>query len=358
MSNDLPALIPASLILSTGEIFKGLAPQRQKPVQLGELVFNTGMVGYVESLTDPSYSGQLLTFTYPLMGNYGVPDSSQWESYKAHASGMIVSSLSPIFTRSFAQQSLLDFCQSQGLAVLLDVDTRALTKCVRDKGVVPAAIVLGDERPLQFSDINETHLVEQVSPKTITTEGSGDYTVIVIDCGMKNSIWKHLLKFPLKLKRVPFNYDFTHEHFDGVLISNGPGDPVRCQETIQIIQKALKKEKPIFGICLGAQLLGLSIGAKTYKLRFGHRSQNQPCQKEGSRRCYLTSQNHGYAIDENTLPLGWKVTYRNLNDQTVQGIAHEKLPFSAVQFHPEAAPGPSDTTFLFDDFFHLVKEYA
>ena len=204
---------------------------------------------------------------------------------------------------------------------------------------------------------NEQHLVSQVSINTPIETGSGDKTVIAIDCGMKENIWRLLQKLPIKLKRVPYNYDFSNEAFDGVFISNGPGDPTLCQETINIVRKVMQHQpkKPIFGICLGSQIMGLAIGAHTYKLRFGHRSQNQPCLKLGTDRCYLTSQNHGFAIEESTLPDGWHVTYRNLNDASVQGIAHKSKPYFSVQFHPEAAPGPVDTEFLFDEFYEMLK---
>ena len=347
---------PASLVLETGEIFHGYAPHTQIPTQFGEVVFNTGMVGYVECLTDPSYRGQILNFTYPIIGNYGVPDRSKWESLRGQASGVIVSELADFYSRNTAAASFLDFCLEQKIAVMTGVDTRALTKCLREKGVVSGAIVIGDKLPKAFPDINEEHLVQQVSSTEPLEEGSGKYKVIAIDCGMKQNIWRYLRQLPITVKRVPFDYDFTHEHYDGVFISNGPGDPVRCQETIAILRKVLTQKKPVFGICLGSQLMGLAIGAKTYKLRFGHRSQNQPCMREDSDRCFLTSQNHGYAIDEETLPADWKVTYRNLNDASVQGIAHRTLPYFSVQFHPEAAPGPTDTAFLFNDFYAMLAQ--
>jgi carbamoyl-phosphate synthase small subunit len=315
------------------------------------------MVGYVECLSDPSYTGQVLCFTYPIIGNYGVPDASEWESHKLHARGMIVSELAENYARNSAQKSLLETCKEQGVAVMTGVDTRALTKVLRDRGCVAGAIVTGPEMPKAFPNINAQHLVSEVSIKTPIEAGAGDYKVIAVDCGMKENIWRLLQKLPVKLKRVPFDYDFTDEDYDGVFVSNGPGDPAVCVETIAIMRKAMAKKKPIFGICLGSQLMGLAIGAKTYKLRFGHRSQNQPCLQEGTERCFLTSQNHGFAIDEATLPDGWKVTFRNLNDATVQGIEHESLPYYSVQFHPEAAPGPVDTNWLFDKFFSLIKEY-
>ncbi|MDF2939543.1 MAG: carbamoyl-phosphate synthase small subunit [Gammaproteobacteria bacterium] len=349
-------MIPSKLVLSTGEVFEGYSPDWQASTVFGEIVFNTGMVGYVECLSDPSYTGQILTFTYPLIGNYGVPEPSEWESHKLHARGMIVSEAVDFYSREHATSSILDICKAQNVAVMAGVDTRALTKILRERGCVAGAIVTGDELPKAFPNINEQHLVAEVSIKEPVEGGAGDKTVIVVDCGMKENIWRHLQKLPVKLKRVPYNYDYTNEPYDGVFLSNGPGDPMVCQETISVLRKALELKKPIFGICLGSQLMGLAIGAKTYKLRFGHRSQNQPCLQEGTDRCFLTSQNHGFAIDEHTLPEGWKVTFRNLNDNSVQGIEHESLPYFSVQFHPEAAPGPIDTNWLFDKFYKMIKD--
>lgn len=216
------------------------------------------------------------------------------------------------------------------------------------------AITQGKKHLKQFPDPNQTPLVSSVSTPKVREYGKGEKKIIAVDCGMKENILRSLLEYPLTIKRVPFDYDYTHEEFNGVFISNGPGDPTVCKETVAILQKALKMKKPIFGICLGAQLLALSIGAKTYKLPFGHRGQNQPCESLDNGRCYLTSQNHGYAIDEKTLPSDWKVTFRNLNDSSVEGIEHRSLPIFAVQFHPEASPGPVDTLWLFKKFYQLL----
>ncbi|MDO8953970.1 MAG: glutamine-hydrolyzing carbamoyl-phosphate synthase small subunit [Gammaproteobacteria bacterium] len=349
-------MLPSTLVLETGEVFEGYSPDWQASTVFGEIVFNTGMVGYVECLSDPSYTGQILTFTYPIIGNYGVPEAADWESHKLHARGIIVSELAEFHARPHAAQSLLEACKEQGVAMMVGVDTRALTKVLRDRGCVAGAIVTTDPLPKAFPNINAQHLVSEVSIKAPIESGNGDVTIIAVDCGMKENIWRHLQKLPIKIKRVPHNYDYTNEPYDGVFLSNGPGDPMMCVETIAILRKAMQKNKPIFGICLGSQLMGLAIGAKTYKMRFGHRSQNQPCLQEGTERCFLTSQNHGFAIDEQTLPEGWRVTFRNLNDATVQGIEHESLPYSSVQFHPEAAPGPTDTHWLFDKFYQLVKD--
>ncbi len=344
-------LIPARLVLQNGEIYEGTSPEWCKEDAFGEVVFTTGMTGYVESLTDPSYAGQILTFTFPLIGNYGVPQQPLWESEKAHLRGVVMSEISPFYDHHQAVSSLDEWLKSQGVPYICQVDTRALTKSLRTQGVALGAIVVGEKNPHSFPDPNQTHLVSSVCTKTVREYGKGKKVIIAVDCGMKENIIRSLLEFPLKIKRVPFDYDYSEEEFDGIFISNGPGDPIVCKETVAILQKALKRKKPVFGICLGAQLLALAIGAKTFKLPYGHRGQNQPCEYLENGRCFLTSQNHGYAIDEKTLPKGWEVTYRNLNDSSVEGIAHKTHPFFAVQFHPEASPGPVDNLWLFEKFY-------
>jgi carbamoyl-phosphate synthase small subunit len=216
--------------------------------------------------------------------------------------------------------------------------------------VVSGAITPVGVTPNHFETFGDINWVEHVSIAEPASYGQGEKQIIAIDCGMKDNILRSLLQFPVRIKRVPHDYDFTNESYDGVFISNGPGDPVRCQKTVDIIRKVMATRKPIFGICLGTQLMALAAGASTYKLGFGHRSHNQPCLHEGTKRAYLTSQNHGYAIDEKTLPNDWRVSFRNLNDQSVAGIEHTSLPFFSVQFHPEAAPGPEDTHWLFNKF--------
>jgi carbamoyl-phosphate synthase small subunit len=348
-------MTPSQLVLQTGETFSGVSPIHQKSVAFGEVVFNTGMVGYEQTLTDPSYCGQIITFTYPLMGNYGVGPESTWESKAIHAHGMVVSTLEEAHARDVKGESLSEFCKRFNVPLIAEVDTRAVTKVLRDYGVVSGAIVTNGKKPPAFPDVNSTHLVKRVSIEKPIEHGTGKKRVVVIDCGMKENIWRNLCAFKnVSLKRVPFDYDFTTEKFDGVFISNGPGDPSMCVETIAIMKQVLKMKKPTFGICLGSQIMALAVGAKTYKLRFGHRSQNQPCLREGTDRVFLTSQNHGFSIIEETLPKEWDVTYRNLNDASVQGIAHKKHPFFSVQFHPEACPGPTDTAFLFDEFYKML----
>jgi carbamoyl-phosphate synthase small subunit len=347
-------MVPARLVLHNGERYEGFCPAWQKGAFFGEVVFTTGMVGYVESLTDPSYAGQILVFTFPLIGNYGIPKRELWESGKIHASGVVIAELSPFYAHHQADTSFVEWLEEQKVPLLCGIDTRALTKSLRERGVALGAITREKKDPGHFLDPNQTHLVAQVSVPEIKEYGSGKKKVIAVDCGMKENILRCLLQLPIRVKRVPHNYNYLEEDYDGIFLSNGPGDPVQCQETIAILQKALLKDKPIFGICLGAQLLALSIGAKTYKLPYGHRGQNQPSQAPISGRCYLTSQNHGYAIEETTLPDDWNVTFRNLNDLSVEGIAHCNRPFFAVQFHPEAAPGPVDAMYLFKQFYELL----
>jgi carbamoyl-phosphate synthase small subunit len=344
-----------ALVLASGESFSGYCPPSQTTPCFGEVIFNTGMTGYVESLTDPSYAGQILVFTYPLIGNYGVMDPSTWESTRPHVKGVVMSTLTEHYSHYNAKWSLPAWLTEHHIPCLVGVDTRALTIKLREVGSTPGAITPTPHPPLDFEAFEKIHWVKQVAVQEPRYYGEGEKCIIAVDCGMKENMIRRLLRFPVRVKRVPYDYDFSEETFDGVLISNGPGDPIHCQETIRILQKAAQKKKPMFGICLGTQLMALSHGAKVYKLPFGHHSQNQPCIDLHTGRCYLTSQNHGYAIDEKTLPADWQVTFRNLNDGSVEGIEHRVLPFFSVQFHPEASPGPTDTQWLFEKFYNLVS---
>ncbi|MES2345353.1 MAG: glutamine-hydrolyzing carbamoyl-phosphate synthase small subunit [Chlamydiota bacterium] len=348
--------LPSRLVLQNDEVYTGLSPDWQKDIFCGEVVFTTGMTGYVESLTDPSFAGQILVFTYPLIGNYGVPKKELWESLKVHARGVVMNEISPFFSHHEAEMSLLDFLRSQNVPLITQVDTRTLTRRLRSNGVTLGAITHAELPVNVFTNYHECSLVKEVSIKEPLQIGSGEKTIIAVDCGMKENIIRCLQKFPITIKRVPWDYDYSEENFDGVFLSNGPGNPAECQATIEILKKALEKKKPVFGICLGAQILSLAIGASTYKLLYGHRGQNQPCVETTSERCFLTSQNHGYAVDATSLPEGWKVSFRNLNDNSVEGIEHLFLPFFAVQFHPEAAPGPTDTSWLFDKFYEMINQ--
>ena len=246
-------MLPGKLLLKSGHVFSGQAPANQQAICYGEVVFSTGMVGYVEALTDPSYAGQILAFTYPLIGNYGVAAPATWESKKIHAKGVIVSELAPFYSNHTAQLSFFDWMQQQNIPLLAGIDTRALTKQLRGQGVVPGAIVSGDKEVNEFEDFDHINWVAEVSIKEPITYGNGEKLIIAVDCGMKDNILRCLLEYPYRVKRVPYNYDYSNEDYDGVFISNGPGDPALCTETINILQKAMAKQKPIFGICLGTQ---------------------------------------------------------------------------------------------------------
>lgn len=345
---------PSYLHLENGLVFEGISPKWQQSSLDGEVVFTTGMTGYDLSLTDPSYCGQILVFTFPLIGNYGVPSSDTWESEKIWASGVVINDLCENWSHGKSERSFLQWLKEQNIPVISGVDTRALTKVLREAGTMLGTISFSSECRLSFKNPNTTALAPLVSIHQPHCYGKGTKRVIAVDCGMKSNIMRHLTRHSCEIVRVPCDYDYSKEDFDGVFLSNGPGDPSLCLKTIEILKKAMKKERPIFGICLGAQLLALAAGAKTYKLRYGHRGHNQPCIELATNRCFITSQNHGYAIDANTLPNGWHVSFKNLNDDTVEGIAHASLPFFAVQFHPEAAPGPTDTEYLFQQFIQKL----
>lgn len=344
----------ASLILENGATFEGYVPSWQDDVYYGEAVFTTGMTGYPESLTDPSYAGQILTFTYPLIGNYGVPEPQFWESGKIHASGVVVSENCVNWSHHQGTKGFAEWLRDQKIPLIIGVDTRSLTKYLRSAGTMAAAIAKKNANSLRFPKMSNRHWVGEVSPTQSRSYGQGLKKIIAVDCGMKENIIRCLSKYPIEIQRVPHDYDYTREQYDGIFLSNGPGDPTTCTKTIAILEKAMSGHKPIFGICLGTQLMALAAGASTYKLPFGHRGQNQPCQEIESRRCFITSQNHGYAIREESLPNEWSVTFKNLNDDSVEGIAHKTKPFFSVQFHPEATPGPTDTVWLFDKFIKTL----
>ncbi|MBN1389025.1 MAG: glutamine-hydrolyzing carbamoyl-phosphate synthase small subunit [Candidatus Thermoplasmatota archaeon] len=324
----------------------------------GEVVFNTGMVGYVESMTDPSYSGQILVFTYPLIGNYGVPESGRgrFESDRLQVRGIVVTDLIEEHSHWSSTRSLNEWMKSEGIVGISGIDTRELTKLLREKGTMLGRVHPVDERSgdIRVEDPNLSHLVATVSrPGIREHEGDGPH-IVIIDCGCKEGIIRSLKSRHCRVTSVPHDHTLEGMKPDGVLISNGPGDPALCRETISTVRKLLECNIPTAGICLGCQIIALAAGARTYKLPFGHRSQNQPCEEVGTKHCIITSQNHGYAIDENTLPKGWEIWFRNLNDRTVEGIKHSSGPFLAVQFHPEASPGPTDPQDFFDRFLEVV----
>ena len=313
----------------------------------GEVVFNTGMVGYTESLTDPSYRGQILCLTYPLVGNYGVPP--HFESGRIQAAALVVSELAEEYSHALAQKSLPQWLHEQGIPCLTGVDTRALTKRLRLRGCMLGKLVAG-EQDVPLEDPNKRNLVADTSIGSRQVYPGGKRTVLLVDTGAKSSIIDELLRRDLTVLRVPWDHDFLEEDFDALFLSNGPGDPGACAATIRNVARAMQANRPIMGICLGHQLLALAAGASTYKLTFGHRGHNQPCREEGSGRCFITSQNHGFAVRGD----GPAVTHVSLYDGTVEGIALPDEHARSLQFHPEAAPGPVDCAPLFAQFVSMI----
>lgn len=348
-SGDFFKTKPANLVLEDGKVFSGDIPVWQNDSDVAEVIFNSGMTGYVESLTDPSYSEQILTFTYPLIGNYGVHETN-WESEKIYAKGVVLSNLVNDWSHPLSSYSFLRWLKKQNVPVIQNVDTRALTQHLRTKGAENGYIV--SDTVMRNFKVNKP-LVSIHKPKLYKTKGATK-TIVLIDCGAKENIVRSLMSKKLNVLRVPFDYNLANEHYDGVMLSNGPGDPVDYSPSIQTVKKLLLEDKPVFGICLGSQLMSLAAGAKTYKLKFGHHGHNQPCRDMKTGKCYITSQNHGYAVKAKTLPKDWEVYFYNLNDGSVEGIIHRTKPFFSVQFHPEAAPGPTDTSWLFDKFVEML----
>lgn len=352
----------ATLILDDGSVFQGYSFGYEKSVA-GEVVFNTAMMGYPESLTDPSYAGQLMTLTFPLVGNYGVPErtfsengvATFMESERIHAEAIIISDYSREYSHWNATESLGDWLKSEQVPGIYGVDTRALTKLLREKGSMKGKIVI-DNQDVEFIDPNLINQVARVSCKEVITYpgAEGSKRVVLLDCGVKHNIIRSLLKRNITLIRVPWDYDFNQIEFDGLFLSNGPGDPDTCDVAVQNIRKALEGSKPVCGICMGNQLLAKAGGAKIYKLKYGHRSHNQPVRLVGTNQCFITSQNHGYAVDNESLGIDWEPLFINMNDGTNEGIKHKSKPFFSAQFHPEACSGPTDTEFLFDKFVEML----
>ena len=336
------------LILQDGTVFEGESFGAYVNVA-GEVVFSTGMTGYVESLSDPSFAGQILVCTYPLIGNYGVPSPDKFESSKMQIAGLVVANYSDTYSHHDAIQSLADWCKASGVPAIQDVDTRAITKLLREKCSTLGQIIPSGEAG-DFFDPNTENLVAKVSPKEVQTYGDGPVRIVLIDCGAKENIVRSLTRPETTLIRVPWDYDFTGMDYRALALSNGPGDPTMCGVTVENIKTAMVAGKPILGVCLGNQLLALAAGAKTYKLPYGHRGQNVPCIDLETNRCYITSQNHGFAVDDASLPADWKSWFKNANDGSNEGIAHISKSWRSVQFHPEANPGPTDTPWIFDRF--------
>ena len=370
-----------TLVLSDGTRFHGTSFGYEAPVA-GEVVFNTAMTGYPESLTDPSYAGQLMTLTYPLVGNYGVPGFSVegnglatfMESDKIYARAIIVSDYSEEYSHWNAKESLAEWLKREHVPGITGIDTRQLTKVLREHGVMMGKILFDDEPDnIPEASYEGVNFVEQVSCKEIVEYKAAEYTaadadhltplrkpngkkVVLVDCGVKNNIIRCLLRRGVDVIRVPWDYDFNTLEFDGLFLANGPGDPDTCSVAVENIRKFLATTpiKPCMGICMGNQLLSKAAGATIYKLKYGHRSHNQPVRMVGTDKCFITSQNHGYAVKTDTLSSDWEPYFINMNDGSNEGIRHKTNPWFSAQFHPEACSGPVDTEFLFDDFVDLL----
>lgn len=344
-----------ALLLEDGMMFEGTS-FGYEGAATGEVVFCTGMVGYPETLTDASYAGQIVTMTYPIIGNYGVPHRSSWEDDRIDVAGLIVSNYIDIPSHFLSTMNLSTWLRREGVPALEIKDTRALTKHLRTHGTMLGKIIFDHDIP--FYDPDKDNMVARVSSKRVVSTGTGELTIALIDCGAKRNIERCLLARNVRVVTVPWDYDLfspaTDFSFDGILISNGPGNPKNVGKTTETIRLALRYNIPTMGICLGHQLLALAAGGDTYKLKFGHRSQNQPCILQGSKRCYITTQNHGHAVG--TLPPNFVPWFINANDGSNEGMRHQSLPFFSVQFHPEAMPGPMDTEWIFDSFLNKVKE--
>ena len=353
-----------TLVLDDGTTFHGKSFGYEHPVA-GEVVFNTAMMGYPESLTDPSYAGQLMVLTYPLVGNYGVPPltfrpdglADFMESEKIHASAIIVADYSEHHSHWNANESLASWLKREKVPGITGIDTRELTKVLREHGVMMGKILFDDEPDnIPEADYEGINFVDRVSCKEIIryNEGAGK-KVVLVDCGVKHNILRCLIDRGVEVIRVPWNYDYTSLTFDGLFLGNGPGNPDMCEEAVAILRRQMSmSRRPICGICMGNQLLAKAGGATIYKLKYGHRSHNQPVREVGTDRCYVTSQNHGYAVDTTTLGSDWRELFVNMNDGSNEGIRHISNPWFTSQFHPEACSCPVDTEFMFDRFIDTL----
>ncbi|KAG7880982.1 hypothetical protein KL905_002152 [Ogataea polymorpha] len=365
----------ATLTIRDGPIFNGYSFGADKNVS-GEAVFTTSLVGYPESMTDPSYRGQILVFTQPLIGNYGVPSGTARDEYNLlkyfesphiQCIGIVVSDVALQYSHWTAVESLSQWCKREGVAAITGVDTRELVTYLREQGSSLAKLSIGEtydaDEDAAFDDPSSVNLVHKVTTKAPfhVPSPNAKYHVAVLDCGVKENILRSLVSRGASITVLPYNYPIqkTADKFDGVFISNGPGDPTHCSATVENLKETMEKfpDLPIFGICLGHQLLALASGAKTVKLKYGNRAHNIPALDLLSGKCHITSQNHGYAVDAKTLHPDFQEYFINLNDLSNEGMIHKTRPIFSTQFHPEAKGGPLDSSYLFDKYFDLLKEY-
>ncbi|HSA74660.1 MAG TPA: glutamine-hydrolyzing carbamoyl-phosphate synthase small subunit [Candidatus Nitrosocosmicus sp.] len=362
----------AKLVLQDGTIFEGKG--FGFPVNVsGEIVFNTGMVGYTETLTDPSYKGQILCFTYPSIGNYGVPSMDSLDEYglpkyfesdRIQTNGIIVNNLSDVSSHWTCTKTLDQWMYDERIPGITNIDTRELTKKIRSHGVMNGKLVMDEsEHPVvNRFDYDSHNFMPEVSITEPRFYGNknNNFKVVLIDTGTKYSIIRNLLKLGFTVVRLPWDStinEILSYNPAGVVISNGPGDPIICRETISTASKIIENAIPTLGICLGNQILALAGGAKTHKLKFGHRGQNKSCLDINSKITLITSQNHGYGVESDSLhDTEFEVWFKNIDDNTVEGIKHKNKPIIAVQFHPEASPGPDDCLYVFEKFKELVKK--
>lgn len=360
----MPESQPLTLALEDGTLFHGEGYGAQEVVA-GEVVFNTSMTGYVEALTDPSYAGQILMLTYPLVGNYGVPAGAgnpSFQSSRIQVQGLVTQRLSRHYSHHRAGRSLESWFAAEGIPILSGVDTRALTQRLRERGTMrgwlhPSRLTLAEAQQVARVVDMSAGVFSRVTSEQRSIHGEGDLRIVLVDVGAKDGIVECLVNRGARVVRVPWHQDFVSDarQSDGVLIGNGPGDPQDLDALVQRLRGLIGTyDGPIFGVCLGHQLLARAAGFETYKLRYGHRGCNQPVRDVHNGRCYVTSQNHGYAVDQTRFPSDWETWFVNLNDGTNEGIRHKDRPVFSVQFHPEGRPGPVDTEFLFDEFLELA----
>ncbi|KAK2742418.1 Multifunctional pyrimidine synthesis protein CAD [Onygenales sp. PD_40] len=363
----------ATFTIRDGPVFHGKSFGAKSNIS-GEAVFTTSLVGYPESLSDPSYRGQILVFTQPLIGNYGVPSAERdengllkyFESPSLQAVGVVVADVAERYSHWTAVESLGEWCAREGVPAISGVDTREIVTYLREQGSSLARITIGEEYDADqdeaFIDPEQINLVRKVSTKAPfhVSPGNSNAHVAVIDCGVKENILRSLVNRGASVTVFPFDYPIhkVAHHFDGVFISNGPGDPTHCQDTVFNLRKLMESSQvPIMGICLGHQLLALAAGGRTVKLKYGNRAHNIPALDLTTGRCHITSQNHGYAVDASTLPSDWKPYFINLNDSSNEGMIHKTRPIFSTQFHPEAKGGPLDSSYLFDIYLESVQKY-